>query len=107
MKETTDCILCKESHENAEPLGIFRDLAFGIPGEFPLVRCQNCGLIYYRERPTSEEISRYYPDEYLPYRRPIQDERFWLMRWARWRNIGKRCHVIEEYSPQSPGKIFC
>lgn len=104
--ETTNCKLCGGNAQDAETLGIFRDIAFGKPGEFPLVRCHNCGLIYYRQRPTSDEINQYYPDEYLPYRRPIQDERFRLMRWARWRNIRKRCQIIEEYSPKSMGRIL-
>ena len=106
MTEITACSLCGSDHDAVEEMGIFHDITFGIPGEFPLVRCLNCGLIYYRERPTNEEICLYYPDGYTPYRSPIQDERFFLMKWARWRNIGKRCQIVKQYSPRSPGKIL-
>ena len=78
--ETINCNLYGESAHHAEQLGLFRDILYGNKGEFPLVRCKTCGLIYYHQRPTRKEIVQYYPDEYLPYRRPIQDERFRLMR---------------------------
>jgi 2-polyprenyl-3-methyl-5-hydroxy-6-metoxy-1,4-benzoquinol methylase len=32
--------------------------------EFNLVQCKNCGLIYVNPRPTKEEISKFYPEEY-------------------------------------------
>lgn len=95
--ESTNCKLCSSSSKDAEALGTFRDIAFGKPGTFPLVRCNTCGLIYYSLRPNNKEINKYYPDEYLPYRKPIQDERYRLIRWARWRNIRKRSQIIERY----------
>jgi SAM-dependent methyltransferase len=106
MPETINCSFCGSDKNNSEEIGIFTDTAFENPGEFPLVRCQNCGLIYYQKRPTGEEIGLYYPDEYIPYRKPIQDERFAILRWARWRNIRRRCRIIEKYSPKSPGTIL-
>jgi SAM-dependent methyltransferase len=37
---------------------------FGPPGEFGLVRCRNCGLVYVNPRPSPEEVKDYYPAAY-------------------------------------------
>ncbi len=44
-----------------------RDRLHDLPGEFPVVRCQHCGLMRTNPRPTSETIGFYYPDDYGPY----------------------------------------
>ena len=44
-----------------------RDLLHGGPGEFPLVRCDACGLVRTSPRPTPEAMARYYPDDYAPH----------------------------------------
>ncbi len=38
-----------------------------LPGEYAVVRCQNCGLMRTNPRPTPETIGYYYPDDYGPY----------------------------------------
>jgi SAM-dependent methyltransferase len=38
-----------------------------LPGEFPVVRCRNCGLMRTDPRPTPETMGFYYPDDYPPY----------------------------------------
>lgn len=43
------------------------DRLHGVPGEFPVVRCRNCGLIGTDPRPTPEAMDAYYPDDYGPY----------------------------------------
>ena len=87
-------------------IGVFRDIAYNKPGEFPYVRCLNCGLVYLQVRPTPEEIGLYYPSEYQPYRTAIQDERYPWMRWARNRNIQKYCQIVARYSAHNPGKVL-
>lgn len=44
-----------------------KDRRHGLPGEFRLVKCRNCGLVYLNPRPTAEALSAYYPPEYAPY----------------------------------------
>lgn len=44
-----------------------RDLLHGLPGEFTVVRCAECGLKRTSPRPTPRTIGLYYPDEYGPY----------------------------------------
>src|SRR5690349_9734416 len=101
--ETTLCKLCGANE--AELMWTVRELEFNIPGEFPLVRCRRCGLIYLQTRPTPEDIGRYYPPDYSPYRKAIPDERFFLVRWARRRTIRRRCRVVEQGSPRVPRRI--
>jgi len=40
-----------------------RDRLHGIEGEFPLVQCQQCALIYLNPQPTLATLSRYYPQD--------------------------------------------
>ncbi len=102
--EKVNCNFC--GSENSETLGIFRDIAFDNPGEFPYVRCLNCGLVYLQVRPTPDEIGLFYPLEYQPYRKAIQDERYPWMRWARNRNIQKYCKIVMGNSASNPGMIL-
>lgn len=55
------CDLCGGG--NQELMFVGRDRLFGTPGEFPLVRCQDCGLIFVNPRPSFEDMGRYYPQE--------------------------------------------
>ncbi len=102
--EKVKCNYCGSG--SSELVGVFGDIAFDKPGEFPFVRCQECGLVYLQERPTSDEINFYYPSEYQPYRTAIQDERSSWMRRARQRNIDKYSRPVEQTSPNKPGKVL-
>lgn len=102
--ETTNCSFCQE--KKGELLLITKDIAFDNPGEFPVVSCENCGLIYLQTRPSPQEIGKYYPPEYLPYRTAIQDESLWIMQWMRQRNIDKRVNQIEAAVSKPPGRIL-
>ena len=102
--ETIKCPICMI--DNAELLWMAKDYTYFIPGEFPLVRCRECGLVYLRTRPSPEEINNYYPNEYLPYRKPIQEEKNPLMRWARERNIKKRVQTIKSTMQNIKGNIL-
>jgi len=44
-----------------------RDLLYGLPGEFTVVKCRACGLMRTTARPTLQTIGFYYPDDYSPY----------------------------------------
>ena len=44
-----------------------RDLIYGKPGEFTIVKCRACGLMRTNPCPTMETIGFYYPDNYGPY----------------------------------------
>jgi SAM-dependent methyltransferase len=102
--ESVNCNLCGIS--SSQTVFALKDYAFGLPGEFTLVRCEQCGLMYLRERPEPEEIASFYPAEYLPYKKAIEDERWKLMRWMRRRNISKYRRVIEDYAAHVPGVVL-
>lgn len=41
-----------------------RDRVFGIPGEFSVVECQECGLIFIHPQPDLEALKAFYPKVY-------------------------------------------
>ena len=45
-----------------------KDHCHGLPGEFNIVKCGNCGLVYLNPRPHMDDIGTYYPGEYAPHR---------------------------------------
>lgn len=59
------CNLC--GIDNAEILFYGQDRMFDLEGEFKVVRCTSCGLIYLNPQPEPEELSRHYPEDYEPY----------------------------------------
>jgi SAM-dependent methyltransferase len=55
-----------------------RDQFYGLPGEFDLVACSACELVYLRTRPDAGSIGLYYPsDSYYAYKPPASYSLFW------------------------------
>ncbi len=102
--ENTTCSLCGAS--DVERVLTLQDYGHGIPGKFPLVRCRQCGLLYLTPRPLPQEMARYYPEDYAPYKTAIEDEKWGLMRWVRRRNIGMYRQLVAQYAPDSPKTIL-
>jgi SAM-dependent methyltransferase len=63
--EHVNCIICEK--DDTEFLFSARDRQFGLPGEFKVLKCRDCGLVYLNPRPTKGEITKYYPDRYGPH----------------------------------------
>ena len=58
-----------------------RDRRHDLPGDFRLVKCRQCNLVYLNPRPTAEALGAYYPQDYAPY---VQRGLFGrLTRWLR------------------------
>lgn len=102
--EEVACDLCGALAST--PLYTLHDIMHQAPGEFTLRRCTACGLIYLSPRPTPDSIGIYYPPDYTPYRPPIEDERFALMRYMRRRKLIKRRTLIEKYGGARPGRLL-
>ena len=102
-----ECVTCSFcGSDRADEVLLLRDYAFDLEGEFPLVRCSECGLLYLRERPAPAEIGSYYPEAYLPYKKAIDEEPWRLVRWVRRWNTRKYRRVVEAFSPRVPGAVM-
>ena len=62
-----------------------------------MVRCCTCGLLRQNPRPTKGTIDFYYPPEYEPFSRAIDDEPSVIRRWDRRYGMSKRARAIERY----------
>src|SRR5579871_2590641 len=60
------CGLCGSARRRIVHANV-RDLMYGLPGEFNVVRCSICGLVYLYPRPTKDYLASYYPSNYGPF----------------------------------------
>lgn len=102
FKDVT-CVLCQ--NKQFIPLYEGQDRLQLVPGSFQIVKCADCGLITILPRLSAEEISAYYPDDYVCYYDAIEDEKNWLRRMDRQRGRDRRCKVIVDVARQ-PGRIL-
>ncbi len=63
--EETACPLCNRN--NTKRVFIGRDRLCKREGEFQVVQCKSCGLLYTNPRPTKETMGYFYPPDYAPY----------------------------------------
>jgi 2-polyprenyl-3-methyl-5-hydroxy-6-metoxy-1,4-benzoquinol methylase len=85
------CPLC--SAPTAAVLCVERDLALGVPGRFPLARCERCGLLYQNPRVRRDQLDRLYPADYPPHARDpelgrVLRDRSAAVRWVLARRLG-------------------
>jgi hypothetical protein len=64
--EYVNCIICGK--DDTKLVFKARDRWFDLPGEFNIVKCKHCGLVYLNPRPTKKSISFYYPEGYEPHK---------------------------------------
>ena len=64
--EYVSCDLC--GSDDTTLLFVGKDRMTYKEGEFNVVKCNNCGLVYLNPRPTQTEISRFYSEEYSPFK---------------------------------------
>lgn len=102
--EEVACDLCGATASTS--LYTLSDIIHQLPGEFTLRRCTECGLMYLSPRPTLRSIGNYYPPDYTPYRPPIEEERFALMRYMRRRKLIKRRVLMEKYGSLKQGRVL-
>ena len=63
--ERVPCNLC--GSDSSDDILLGRDMLHGLPGEWSVVRCRECGLVYTNPRPTLETLASVYPSDYGPY----------------------------------------
>jgi SAM-dependent methyltransferase len=93
--ESTACLLCSQS--DAQLLMPTRDRLCGLPGEFRLVRCNRCGLVYLNPRPTPEAIAAYYPDDYESYISKRSERMSHVTRLSLRYGLWKRCRLVRRH----------
>lgn len=92
QSEITSCLLC--GCETNTSLYITRDRLYGVPGEFRLVRCARCNLVYLSPRPTLADIGQYYPAGYDPFIPQRLDDMPLPLRWSVRYGLRKRCRLV-------------
>lgn len=86
--EWVACDFCGESRFTQ--LFTLRDLKLGLPGEFQLVCCHRCGLLYLNPRLIWDALREYYPAHYNSFIQPITSKYLW-------NGIVRRCKIISTY----------
>jgi SAM-dependent methyltransferase len=90
--EITRCAICGRASGAVALLG--RDEFFGSPGEFTLVRCDRCDLVYLNPRPMPARLAAYYPASYYAFHAPAglpsvaSGSDFWARRFLAGRGYG-------------------
>ena len=97
-----NCLLC--DNDQSEFLYQVQDRLLGIEGEFTLVRCPECGLLYLNPQPTREEIALFYPAEYDPYIDATTDRASRLNRASVNYGMRKRCRAVTQH--KSGGRLL-
>jgi SAM-dependent methyltransferase len=59
------CPLCKGP--NQKEMFLARDRHYGIPGDFRIVRCADCSLVFLNPMYSDQELSQFYPSDYYAY----------------------------------------
>lgn len=76
-----------------------RDLMMGLPGQFRLVQCPQCGLFRQNPRLDWESLKDYYPEDYNSYASIIEKESSTLRRMLRRYGMWKRLRILERFQP--------
>ena len=58
-----NCNLCSSKYNTFLFKG--KDHLHNIPGEFNIVKCKDCGLVFINPQPSQEELKKYYPNSYF------------------------------------------
>lgn len=96
--EFVKCNLCNSTQYKTYL--VRNDLNLFLDGEFQLVKCANCGLVYMNPRPTPDELSSLYPDEYDQYTVAVSDEPSRWTYFDRRYGLRKRCRSILRHKRQ-------
>ncbi len=100
--ERTPCPLCGSS--SAVFLMPTHDRLCGVPGEFALMRCRDCGLTYLNPRPDVQSIGAYYPPAYDPHQIERLEDLPPLKRLTVRYGLRKRCSAVLRWKQR--GKVL-
>ena len=83
-----------------------KDRMFGLPGEFMVDECIDCGQISTHPELSNEEIEKYYPTDYLLFTSAIEDEKNRFKRFDRKHGLDLRCRAVISNSKVKQGRIL-
>ena len=86
------CTLCQ--HNSFKALFHGSDLLHGRPGDFWVLECESCGLFSLYPRPNPDQLSEFYPTNYISFPKAIEDEKSFIRRLDRSYGLEKRCREI-------------
>ncbi|MEM7333744.1 MAG: class I SAM-dependent methyltransferase [Chloroflexota bacterium] len=102
--KTIHCNFCHQQDSTVIARG--PDLLLDIAGDFKLVKCKKCGLIYQNPQLSFEELKKHYPDDYLPYRSEANEsQQSMLDRISQNHGIQRQCQRVINKRP-SAGTIL-
>ncbi|MBT8496544.1 MAG: class I SAM-dependent methyltransferase [Deltaproteobacteria bacterium] len=79
------CVVCGGEIPDSA-LGVAREHEYRTTAiEFPVVRCQSCGLVYLWPRPSTRELATIYPDSYYAYHLTKSDSE----------SLGRKASLVE------------
>jgi SAM-dependent methyltransferase len=87
------CIACGEKLQTFKYDG--HDRVYNIPGEFKIYKCNNCGLFTIYPYLSSNEVKKYYPNDYFCFLPAIEDEKSTIEFVDRWWGLRKRVNLIQ------------
>jgi SAM-dependent methyltransferase len=100
--KSVKCNFC--GNDDTRLLHELRDWQLSLPGEYLLVECQVCGLLYLNPQPEWSELIRHYPDEYAPYEGKAETSTSTYRRWKdRW-GMRRRNRAIARF--QREGRLL-
>ncbi len=93
--EYVSCNLC--AGNKTELLFVSKDMLLNKPGQFRIVKCKNCGLIYLNPRPSESALGQYYPKQYYSYQPPGNKKRGRLEKFFLELNRRIKSQMLQEY----------
>ena len=91
------CNLC--GSDNYTIIHHGQDYLLNVPGDYFLVKCNHCGLIYQNPQLSYEELANHYPDQYTCYKSEIDKNASRLEQHSDKIAINRRCNHLEKYHP--------
>jgi SAM-dependent methyltransferase len=99
VAEKVRCNLCNS--DNLRRKIVAKDEHWMIGEKFNIVQCKSCNLAFVNPRPSKEEITKYYPDEYYV------DAAEWNIERNSVKELQNRLdYVVKYYAQSRPGKLL-
>ncbi len=96
--KSTNCNFCNQ--DNYVVVNQGPDLLLGKPGDYRLVQCKTCGLIYQNPQLTIDEFPQHYPKTYQPYYSNLNEIESISKRLSMQYYFERRCRLAMKFQPK-------